>query len=141
MEHAQRSGAWSQDGKRFFYLGGEGEVFLRIRSGVLGWLRQPLITRLSARQFRTPPALDPANPRRLYAMGSVRRGETMRYDHKTRRWVSFLEGFSGEQIDRSPDGQWLAYITVPGSELHMCKMDGSSDVLLAPGVEAINPRW
>jgi DNA-binding winged helix-turn-helix (wHTH) protein/Tol biopolymer transport system component len=141
MEHGQGAGAWSQDGKKFFYLGGEGEVFLRIQSGLLGWLRQPVVTRLSARLFRTPPALDPANPRRLYAMGSTRRGETMRYDQKARRWVSFLEGFSGEQIDRSPDGQWLAYITFPGSELHMCKIDGSSDVLLVPGVEAINPSW
>jgi len=141
MEHPQGSGAWSRDGNKFFYLGGEGEVFVRSQSGVLGWLRQPVVTRLSARQFQTPPVPDPVSPRRLYAVGSVRRGETTRYDQKARRWVSFLEGFSGEQIDRSPDGQWLTYITFPGSELHICKIDGSSDVLLAPGVEAMNPSW
>ena len=141
-ERGQGPGAWSQDGKRFFYLGGEGEVFLRIQAGILGWLRKPVVTRLTASgQFRTPPAVDPVNPRRLYAVGSVLRGETMRYDRKARRWVSFLGGFSGEKIDRSPDGQWLAYITLPGSELHKCRIDGSSDVLLAPGVEAMNPSW
>jgi DNA-binding winged helix-turn-helix (wHTH) protein/Tol biopolymer transport system component len=141
-ERGQGAGAWSQDGRRFFYLGGEGEVFLRIQAGILGWLRRPVVTRLTASgQFRTPPTVDPVNPRRLYAVGSVLRGETMRYDRQAGRWVSFLGGFSGEKIDRSPDGQWLVYIKLPGSELHRCGIDGSSDVLLAPGVDAMNPSW
>lgn len=141
-EQGQGPGAWSRDGKRFFYLGGQGEVFLRIPAGILGWLRKPIVIRLTASgQFRTPPAVDPVNPRRLYAVGSILRGETTRYDRKARRWVPFLGGFSGEKIDRSPDGQWLAYIAFPGSELHKCRIDGSSDVLLAPGVEAVNPSW
>jgi Tol biopolymer transport system component len=65
----------------------------------------------------------------------------MRYDRQAARWVSFLGEFSGEKIDRSPDGEWLAYITLPGSELHKCRTNGSNDVLLAPGVEAVNPSW
>jgi Tol biopolymer transport system component len=142
MEHGQRPGGWSQDGKRFFYLGAEGEVFVRIEGSIVGFLRKPVVARLTASgQFRTPPTADPLNPRRLYVVGSVLRGETMRYDRKARRWVSFLGGFSGEKIDRSPDGQWLAYITLVGSELHKCRIDGSNDVLLGPGVEAINPSW
>ncbi|MGH9553751.1 MAG: hypothetical protein ACRD3W_30505, partial [Terriglobales bacterium] len=142
IEQGQGGGAWSQDGKRFFYLGGEGEIFLRMQPGIFGWLRKPLITRLTASgQFRTPPAVDPGNPKRLYAVGSIFRGETMRYDRKARRWTSFLGRFSGEEIERSPDGQWLAYITYPGSELHKCRVDASIDVLLAPGVEALNPSW
>jgi DNA-binding winged helix-turn-helix (wHTH) protein/Tol biopolymer transport system component len=140
--HGQESGAWSQDGLRFFYLSSEGEIFLRIQAGFGGWLRKPVVTRLTTSgQFRTPPALDPVNPRRLYAVGSVLRGETMRYDREARRWVSFLGGFSGEKVDRSPDGQWLTYITYPGAELHRCRGDGSGDVLLAPGVEGMNPSW
>jgi Tol biopolymer transport system component len=141
-EQGQGMGAWSQDGKRFFYLGDEGEVFLRIQAGILGWLRRPAVTRLTASgQFRSRPAVDSVNPRRLYAVGSVLRGETMRYDRKTRRWVSFLGGFSGDRIDRSPDDRWLAYLSFPKAELHKCRIDGSGDVLLAPGVEAMNPSW
>jgi hypothetical protein len=87
-EYRQGPGSWSQDGKRFFYLGGDGEVFLRIEAAMLGWLRKPVLTRLTAGgQFRTPPAIDPVNSRRLYAVGSVLRGETMRYDRKARRAV------------------------------------------------------
>jgi DNA-binding winged helix-turn-helix (wHTH) protein/Tol biopolymer transport system component len=141
-EQGQGAGAWSQDGKRFFYVGGEGEVFLRIQAGLLGWLRQPVVSRLTASgQFRSRPAVDPVNPRRLYAVGSVLRGETMRYDRTARKWVSFLGGFSGDRIDRSPDGQWLAYLSFPKAELHKCRIDGSGDVQLAPGVEAMNPSW
>jgi DNA-binding winged helix-turn-helix (wHTH) protein/Tol biopolymer transport system component len=136
------AGGWSQDGKRFSFLGVEGEIFLRVEAGMLGWLRKPAVTRLTASgQFRTPPTVDAVNPRRLYAMGSILRGETVRYDRKSGRWVSFLNGFSGEKIDRSPDGQWLAYVTFPGFELHRCRIDGSSDVLLTPGVDAMNPSW
>lgn len=141
-QNKQGPGAWSLDGKRFFFLGGEGEVFLRTQAGVLGWLRKPTLIRLTASgQFRTPPAVDPLNPRRLYAVGSVLRGETVRYDRKAQRWVSFLTGFSGEKISRSPDGQSLAYVKFPGSELHRCRIDGSNDVLLVPGIEAVNPTW
>jgi DNA-binding winged helix-turn-helix (wHTH) protein/Tol biopolymer transport system component len=141
-EQGQGSGGWSRDGKRFFYLGEEGEIFLRVEPGIVGWLRKPVVSRLTASgQFRSPPALDPADPKRLYAVGSVLRGETMRYDRKARRWIPFLSGFSGEKIDFSPDGQWLAYVTLPQSELHKCRLDGSSDVVLASGVEAVNPSW
>jgi Tol biopolymer transport system component len=141
-ENRQGPGAWSPDGKRFFFQGGEGEVFLRMQAGIIGWLRRPPLIRLTASgQFQTPPSVDPLNPRRLYAVGSVLRGETMRYDRKAGRWVSFLTGFSGEKISRSPDGQWLAYVKFPGSELHRCRIDGSSDVLLVSGIEAVNPGW
>jgi WD40 repeat protein len=141
-EQGQGAGAWSQDGKKFFYLGGEGEIFLRAEPSVVGWLRKPVLTRLTASgHFRSVPAVDPANPRRLYAVGSVLRGETMRYDRQSRHWASFLRGFTGEQIDRSPDGQWLAYIAYPSFELHKCRVDVSNDVVLAPGVRGLNPRW
>ena len=113
-----------------------------MQAGILGWLRRPIVTRLTASgQFRSPPAVDPVNPRRLYTVGSALRGETMRYDRKARRWVSYLGGFSGDRIDQSPDHQWLAYLTFPGSELHKCRIDGSIDFLLAPGLEAMNPSW
>jgi dipeptidyl aminopeptidase/acylaminoacyl peptidase len=65
----------------------------------------------------------------------------MRYDRKARNWVPFLPGFSGDQIDRSPDGQWLVYRKFPGDELHKCRVDGSGDLRLASGVVAINPHW
>ena len=140
-EHEQWGGAWSQDGNRFFYTR-DAEIYLRVQAGILGWLRKPVVTRLTASGlFQTAPTVDPVNPKRVYAVGTVLRGQTMRFDRKARRWVSFLAGFSGEQIDPSPDGQWLAYIPFPGQELHKRRIDGSGDVLLVPGMKAVNPKW
>jgi len=65
----------------------------------------------------------------------------MRYDSKAHRWVPFLGDFSGDMMDFSPERQSMVYIPFPGFELHKCKRDGSGDILLAPGVEAVNPRW
>jgi len=142
-EDGQGPGVWSADGKRFFYSRLlEGEIFVRTQAGILGWLRRPVVTRLTASgQMGGRPAVDPINPKRLYAVGTITRGETLRYDRKARRWVSFLERFSGDCIDRSRDGQWIVYVKFPEGELHKCKIDGSGDVLLAPGVFAINPSW
>jgi DNA-binding winged helix-turn-helix (wHTH) protein/Tol biopolymer transport system component len=147
-EQMQGRGTWSLDGKRFFYSSIEEgarsiEVFVRTEPGILGWLRRPVVTRLTAAggQFKGRPAIDPVTPKRLYVAGWSTRVETMRYDRKTRNWVPFLEGFPGDQIDRSPDGQWLVYRKFPGDELHKCRVDGSGDLRLAGSVIAINPRW
>ena len=161
-EQTQGPGAWSKDGKRFFYVSVDqdreipirteagilrwpnqgGEIFLRTQAGIRGWLRKSVVTRLTASgQFGGWPAIDPVDPKRLYAAGWAPRAETMRYDRKARKWVPFLAGFSGDQIDRSPDGQWLVYLKYPGAELHKCRVDGSSDLLLASGVIPCNPKW
>jgi Tol biopolymer transport system component len=138
----QGAGVWSMDGNRFFYRGLDGEIFVRTQAGMLGWLRKPAVNRLTASgQFGTSPAVDPLNPRRLYALGTTSRGETVRYDRRARKWVTFLARFSGESIDFSPDGKWMVYVKFPGAELHKCKRDGSGDVVLAPGVYALNPSW
>jgi hypothetical protein len=141
-ENGQGQGAWSQDGKRFFYLGGEGEIFLRVQADILGWLRKPVVTRLTASgQFATPPAVDPVNPRRLYTVGSVLRGETVRYDRTARRWVSSWPDSPAIELTAPPTVSGLAYLSFPKGELHKCRIDGSGDVLLSPGVQAMNPSW
>ncbi len=145
-EQVQGPGSWSPDGRRFYYLE-EGEVFVRAEAGMLGWLRKSAVTRLTTSgQFsRGPfdqwPAVDPVNPKQLYVAGWVRRAATVRYDRKARQWVPFLPGFSGDQIDRSPDGQWLTYFKYPAAELHKCRVDGSGDLVLARGVVLFNPKW
>jgi WD40 repeat protein len=147
-EQMQWPGTWSLDGKRFFNSSVEEgarniEVFVRTEAGILGWLRKPVVTRLTAAggQFEGWPTIDPVDPRRLYVAGWSTRAETMRYDRKARKWVPFLPGLSGDQIERSPDGQWLVYRKFPGDELHKRRVDGSGDLRLATGVIAINPHW
>jgi len=68
-EHEQGPGAWSLDGSRFFNTS-EGEVFVRIQTGFLGWMRKAVVTRLTAGgQFGDPPAINPVNPRAAVCAG------------------------------------------------------------------------
>ena len=49
QEQLQGAGTWSPDGKWFFYVSvDQGEIFLRAQAGILGWLRKPVVTRLTA---------------------------------------------------------------------------------------------
>jgi DNA-binding winged helix-turn-helix (wHTH) protein len=140
--HPTGSGVWSADGRRFFFLRLEDELYVQTAPRFYGWLRRPAVTKLTTSgQFVSRPTLDPTNPRRLYAIGSILRGEAVRFNRESRTWVPFLPGFSGEGVVRSPDGQWIAYVSFPGAELHKCRPDGSADVVLAPGVFASNPTW
>jgi hypothetical protein len=143
-EQGQGAGGWSADGKRFYYcsLGESAEIFVRTEPGLFGWMRKPVVSQLTTSgQFGSWPTVDPVDPRRLYVLGTIKRGETMRYDRRARKWVTFLGGLSAEDIDRSPDGQWMAYVKFPASELHKCRLDGSGDIALTSGVLAINPHW
>jgi DNA-binding winged helix-turn-helix (wHTH) protein/Tol biopolymer transport system component len=140
--HPVGTGVWSMDGRRFFFYRLEDEMHVQLIPGMSGWMRGPAIAQLTTSgQFVSPPAVDPMNPKRLYTIGSMLRGETVRYDRRRRMWVPLLPGFSGESVARSPDGQWLAYITFPDAELHKCRADGSGDIVLAPGTFAANPQW
>jgi len=144
MEEGQGAGAWSPDGKRFYYfsLAQGGEIFVRTKAGILGWLRKSAVTRLTASgQFKALPTVDPLDPKRLYVPSWVPQAETVRYDRAARRWVQFLANFSGEHIETSPDGQSMVYVKYPSAELHKCKVDGSGDIVLASGVVACNPHW
>ncbi|HYZ87566.1 MAG TPA: winged helix-turn-helix domain-containing protein [Bryobacteraceae bacterium] len=140
--HPAGTGVWSTDGRKFFFFRVEDELHVQASPGFIGWLRGPVVAKLTTSgHFVSAPAIDPTNPKSMYAIGSTLRGETVRLDRDSRRWVPFLPGFSGESVTRSPDGQWLAYSKFPGGELHKCRRDGSADVVLAPGVFASNPTW
>lgn len=140
--HPVGTGEWSVDGRRFYFYRVEEEIHVQVMPAISGWMRGPVVATLTTSgQFMSPPAVDPTNAERLHTIGSISRGETMRYDWNQRTWLPFLPGFSGESVARSPDGQWLAYVTFPGAELHKCKTDGSGDIVLAPGVFSANPQW
>jgi Tol biopolymer transport system component/DNA-binding winged helix-turn-helix (wHTH) protein len=82
------------------------------------------------------------NGKQLFAIGGRIRGEVVRYDLKTKRLEPFLSGISGEQLDFSKDGNWVAYVSFPESVLWRSRLDGSERVQLTdrPLTVAL-PRW
>jgi Tol biopolymer transport system component len=87
-------------------------------------------------------ALPSQDSRRIFVTGLQARGELVRYDSRTRQFLPFLSGISVDEVDFSPDGQWVTYVTVPEGTLWRSRVDGSERLQLtnAP-LFAILPRW
>ena len=87
-------------------------------------------------------ALPSQDGHKVFVTGLQARGELVRYDSRTRQFLPFLSGISVDQVDFSPDGQWVTYVTVPEGMLWRSRVDGSERLQLtnAP-MFAILPRW
>jgi hypothetical protein len=80
--------------------------------------------------------------RRVFALGEQPRTELVRFDPGSRRFVPHLGGISVRMLDYSPDGQWVAAVSVPGSALWRSRPDGTERRQLSvPGRAAFLPRW
>lgn len=79
---------------------------------------------------------------RLYAVGVQRRGELLRFNPSTRAFDPYLRGISADQLDFSPDGQWVAYVTYPEGVLWRARKDGSEAVKLNDtSARVLGPKW
>jgi eukaryotic-like serine/threonine-protein kinase len=80
--------------------------------------------------------------KRIFFIGSLRRGEVMRYDLKTHSLVPFLPGFSAEGLDFSKDGQRMVWVSYPDGILWQSKVDGSDRIQLTSApMKADLPYW
>ena len=80
--------------------------------------------------------------KKVFVVGGQARGELVHYDGKSRQFVPYLSGISGDQLDFSRDGKWVAYLTFPDGTLWRSKLDGSERLQLSsPPLQALMPRW
>ena len=80
--------------------------------------------------------------KRIYFLGSLDRGQLVRYDVTSKQWLPYLSGLAATEIDYSPDGKSIAYISYPDSSLWRSALDGSQKLqLINPPLQAENPRW
>jgi Tol biopolymer transport system component len=80
--------------------------------------------------------------KKIFADGFQGRGELVRYDSKSRQFVTYLSGISAGELDFSRDGKWVAYIVYPEGTLWRSRADGSERLQLteASAIAAL-PRW
>ena len=65
-----------------------------------------------------------------------------RFNLRQREFRQILPGVSGEFVDSSHDGKWVAYITVPDDSLWVIRADGTdARQLTSPPEAAELPRW
>ncbi len=84
----------------------------------------------------------PARDGKLWALGVQPQGEPVKYDPRSGKMTPILEGISGTDLEFSPDGKWVTYISVPDAILWRCKTDGSDRVQLTQSPERTAlPQW
>jgi DNA-binding winged helix-turn-helix (wHTH) protein/Tol biopolymer transport system component len=81
-------------------------------------------------------------PNEAFVIGSIPRGELIKYVPRTAEFVPYLSGISAEGVEASRDGQSLAYTLYPEGTLWQSNLTGSERVQLTfPPLRAFLPRW
>lgn len=76
----------------------------------------------------------------LFAVGTKRRGELVRYDTRSKQFVPILSGISAFDVTFSADGQWASYVSLPEGALWRSRADGTERLQLTyPPVEVFLP--
>ena len=136
-------GNWTPDGRYFLFQSvqnGRASIWaLAERANWLAGPSKPVQLTNGPLDFTQPvPSRD---GKRIFALGSQPRCEMIRYDG-TSGFAQYLDGRSIRDVAFSPDGKWVAYVTVPEGHLWRSRVDGSDRFRLTPdGMETGLPRW
>jgi Tol biopolymer transport system component len=83
-----------------------------------------------------------ADGKKLFVIGQQRRTQLIHSLNNSGQFSDFLSAFSAGEVDFSPDGQWMAYVTYPEHSLWRSKLDGTSrSQLTFSPFQAHMPRW
>jgi serine/threonine protein kinase/Tol biopolymer transport system component len=138
-------GVWSADGRYYFFVSGGHDGFnlwaVREHAGLFRKaLSQPFQLTNGPMSLGSP--VPSPDGKKLFATGYVPRGELVVYDRKSHQFLPFLSGISAGDLDFSPDGQWIAYVSYPEGTLWRSRTDGSERVQLTfPPGPVFLPRW
>ncbi|HET7207938.1 MAG TPA: winged helix-turn-helix domain-containing protein [Terriglobales bacterium] len=140
----ESDGNWTSDGKFFVFQSFRGGRFnLWVLPERAHWFRgraDPVQLTNGPLDFTLPvPSRD---GKRIFSVGVQPRAELVRYDTKI-GFIPYLAGMSAIGLAFSPDGQWVAYVSVPDQALWRSKADGTERLQLtnASEVRAGMPRW
>ena len=138
-------GEWTANGKFFIFQNRqEGRLDLwTLPEGRSYWWRKrdDKPTQLTAGPLDFQYPLPSKDGKEVFAIGTSRRAEVVRYDAHSGQFVSFLSGISAEGVAFSRDGQWATYTSYPDGTLWRCRIDGSERLQLTfPPMRALLPR-
>jgi serine/threonine protein kinase/Tol biopolymer transport system component len=142
---AECCGNWSPDGRYYFFLSFAttiGDVYaVQDRPGP--FRKTPLApVQLTAGPLQFYSVTPAADGGKLFVQVTQRRAQLVRYDAKSKQFVPFLPGISATDLAYSPDGQWIAYVTIPEGSLWRSRVDGSERLQLTyPPTRAVIPVW
>jgi eukaryotic-like serine/threonine-protein kinase len=135
---------WTPDGRYIVF-----ETRVKVRQDLWylpmkrGWFHRVVEpTRLTAGPLSYFDPVPSRDGEQIFALGTKQRGELVRYDSKSKRFIPFLGGTSATNVTFSRDGNWVAYLSYPERALWHSRSDGTERLQLAPpllGNAAISP--
>jgi serine/threonine protein kinase len=141
---AECCGRWTADGRYYVFQVKRETSDLWVLQERGGWMRRPRSTPM---QLTTGP-VSFANPlpsfdgKKIYALGTVRRAELVKYDRSSQQFVPVGDGPPVGEVAFSRDGQWTAWVLYPDQTIWRSRADGGDRVQLTFGPKmAFLPRW
>ena len=132
-------GKWTADSKYFIFQS-QGQIWALANAGIFQSVPKPILLTSSPMTLSSP--LPSKDGKKLFVIGRTYRGELVRFDAKTSRFLPFLDGISAEYIDFSKDGKWITYTSYPEGSLWRSRLDGSERLQLTfPPISPVLPRW
>jgi Tol biopolymer transport system component len=138
-------GDWTADGKYFVFVGSRESAnsiwAIREKSSLIRKTdHNPVQLTQGPIAFGSP--IPSKDGKKLFSVGTQARGELVRYDATTQRFVSYLSGISADWVEFSRDGAWVVYVSYPEGSLWRSREDGSERLQLTlPPMSVLTPRW
>ncbi len=135
-------GVWTSDGMYLVFRierKGESDIWaLPMHTGIFHRSREPI--RLTNGPLFYHSARPSRDGKQIFAIGTKRRGELVRYDMRSHQFVPFLSGISAISPSFSRDGKWVAYSSYPDHTLWRSRSDGTERMQLTyPPMEVGHP--
>ena len=138
------SAQWTPDGKYLVFRRRNENGYisdlwvLAAGAGFLRRAQEPI--RLTNGPLDYSGAVPSRNGKQIFAVGTKRRGELVRYDVKSRQFLPFLSGISAIDPTFSRDGNWVAYTAYPDHTLWRIRTDGTERLQLTyPPMQVMYP--
>ena len=123
----EQAGNWTPDGKYFLFQvehAGRWDLWaLPEKASLLHRPAAPVQLTNGPLSYEYP--ISSRTGHQIFAVGSKKHGELVRYDVKSRQFTSYLSGISAVESRVSPDGKWVVYESYPEHSLWRCRPDGS----------------
>jgi len=101
-------------------------------------LRRRNLPRAHSRFLR----LSPPPMAKSFLNATQQRAQLVRYDPASRQFLPYLSGISASDLAFSPDGKWVAHVTVPEGCLWRSRLDGTDRRQLTDSpTNAVLPIW
>ncbi len=137
-------GNWSRDGRYFVFEAqsrGQSNIWaVREHPGLLRGAQEPV--QITTGPMASYAPVVSADGKRLFIDGSQDRREFLRYDLRSGQLTPEFNRVSGTELEYSPDGKWVVYVSFPDRSLWRSAVDGSETLQLASSqMFASTPHW